>query len=203
MHRIVSSKVSAASLARRYMSSQPRLIPNFINGKFEESKATKWFDVHNPATQEVVCRTPQSTPDELKRAEQGAAEAFKTWRETPVQTRQRVMFNFQKLVKDNTERLAESITIEQGKTLADARGDVFRGLEVVENACGFAPLIMGETLEGLARGLDTYSYRQPLGVSAGICPFNFPAMIPLWMFPLAAVCGNTFVSPKLMALPVT
>jgi malonate-semialdehyde dehydrogenase (acetylating) / methylmalonate-semialdehyde dehydrogenase len=111
----------------------------------------------------------------------------------PIQQRQRVYFKFQQLIRENTEELARSITVEQGKTLADARGDVFRGLEVVETACNAAVVLMGETSENLARGLDTYSFRQPLGVTAGICPFNFPAMIPMWMFSLATVCGNTMI----------
>lgn len=97
------------------------------------------------------------------------------------------------MIREHTEELARSITIEQGKTLADARGDVFRGLEVVESTCAMGSLTMGETAENLSRGLDTYSYRQPLGVTAGICPFNFPAMIPLWMFPVATACGNTMI----------
>lgn len=155
--------------------------------------ASKWFDVINPATQEVLYSVPQTTPEELKRAEQGAIQALKTWKETPVQQRQRVFFNLQKLIRDNTEDLAKSITLEQGKTLQDARGDVFRGLEVVETSCNVAPAMMGETLGNVSRGLDTYSYRQPLGVTAGICPFNFPAMIPLWMFPMAAATGNTML----------
>jgi malonate-semialdehyde dehydrogenase (acetylating)/methylmalonate-semialdehyde dehydrogenase len=125
------------------------------------------------------------------RAEAGAKAAFKTWKEVPVQQRQRIFFNLQKLIRDNTEDLAKSITQEQGKTLADARGDVFRGLEVVETACNFSSLMLGESLENLSKGVDTYTYRQPLGVVAGICPFNFPAMIPLWMFPLSTVTGNT------------
>lgn len=175
----------------RQMSA--KRVQNFINGKFEDSKATKWFDVINPATQEVVALTPQSTHEELTRAEHGAAEAFKTWKEVPIQQRQRILFNYQKLIRDHTEELAHSITLEQGKTLADARGDVFRGLEVVEQTCNQGTLLMGETLSNLARGLDTYSIRQPLGVTAGICPFNFPAMIPLWMFPVATACGNTMV----------
>jgi malonate-semialdehyde dehydrogenase (acetylating) / methylmalonate-semialdehyde dehydrogenase len=104
-----------------------------------------------------------------------------------------VFFNLQRLIREHTEELAISITTEQGKTLADARGDVFRGLEVVESVCNMGTLLMGETLENLSRGLDTYTYRQPLGVTAGICPFNFPAMIPLWMFPVANVCGNTML----------
>jgi malonate-semialdehyde dehydrogenase (acetylating)/methylmalonate-semialdehyde dehydrogenase len=168
-------------------------VPNFINGKFEESKATKWFEVRNPATQEVISRCPQSTPEELARAEAGAKEAFKTWSQTPVQQRQRVFFKLQDLIRKHTEELAMSVTLEQGKTLADARGDVFRGLEVVESACNVASTSMGETQENLARGLDTYSYRQPLGVTAGICPFNFPAMIPCWMLSLSTACGNTML----------
>ena len=196
MMRSFSSRISlrkAATGSFRNFSAQHLTVKNFIDGKFEESKATKWFEVRNPATQEVVCLVPQSTPEELRRAEVGAQAAFLKWKEVPVQQRQRVMFNYQKLIRDHTEALAVSITTEQGKTLADARGDVFRGLEVVETTCGQGNLLMGETLENLSRGLDTYSYRQPLGVTAGICPFNFPAMIPLWMFPVATACGNTMV----------
>lgn len=127
------------------------------------------------------------------RAEAGAIEAFKTWKEVPVQQKQRIFFNLQALIREHTEELALSITTEQGKTLQDARGDVFRGLEVVEATCAIGNLTMGETAENLARGLDTYTYRQPLGVTAGICPFNFPAMIPLWMFPVSSACGNTML----------
>lgn len=181
-----------SNASMRYLSSPPR-VQNFINGQFEDSKATQWFDVINPATQEVVCRVPQSTPEELKRAEDGAAAAFKLWRDVPIQQRQRILFNYQRLIRDNTEELAHSITTEQGKTLADARGDVFRGLEVVEQTCNQGVVLMGEALNGLARGLDTHTIRQPLGVTAGICPFNFPAMIPLWMFPVSTACGNTML----------
>lgn len=130
---------------------------------------------------------------QMQRATDAAARAFTTWREVGVQHRQRVMLKLQQLIREHTEELAASITTEQGKTLPDARGDVFRGLEVVEFACGAASQVMGETLENLSTSLDTYSIRQPLGVCAGICPFNFPAMIPLWMFPVATVTGNTYV----------
>jgi malonate-semialdehyde dehydrogenase (acetylating)/methylmalonate-semialdehyde dehydrogenase len=189
----MQSRISTRAITgARSLSSVPK-VKNFINGVFEESKATKWIDLYNPATNEVICQVPQSTPEELKRAEEGAKAAFKTWREVPVQQRQRVFFNFQKLIRDNTEELAKSITTEQGKTLADARGDVFRGLEVVETCCSVSQLMLGDTCENLAKGVDTYTYRQPLGVTAGICPFNFPAMIPLWMFPLSSVCGNTML----------
>jgi len=168
-------------------------IPNFINGKFVESASTKTIDVTNPATNEVISRVPESTQHEMEEAVGVAHDAFQSWKEVPVQQRQRVMFELQANIRENTEHLAESITLEQGKTLPDARGDVFRGLEIVEAACGQGHLMMGETQENLSKGLDTYSYRQPLGVTAGICPFNFPAMIPLWMFPVATSTGNTSV----------
>lgn len=129
----------------------------------------------------------------MESATSAAAEAYKSWKNVPVQQRQRIMLKLQALIREHTEELAESITLEQGKTLADARGDVFRGLEVVEYACGIGNSMMGETLGNLASSLDTYSYRQPLGVCAGICPFNFPAMIPLWMFPVGITCGNTYI----------
>lgn len=189
---MLQQRLRTAVLARS-MSTAPLRVKNFINGKFEESKATKWIEVRNPATQEVVSLVPQSTPEELRRAVESAQVAYKTWREVPVQQRQRVMFTLAQLIRDNTEDLAKSITTEQGKTLADARGDVFRGLEVVEHTCSTASLMMGETMESVSRGMDSYSYKQPLGVCAGICPFNFPAMIPLWMFPVATACGNTYV----------
>eukprot|EP00752_Nemacystus_decipiens_P005044 g4581.t1 len=166
---------------------------NFIDGETRESGTTSWIHVNSPATQALVCRVPRSTNGEMEAAVSSAKEAFSTWRDVPVQHRSRVMFNLQALIRERTEELAASITLEQGKTLADARGDVFRGLEVVEQACGVGAAMMGETLAGVANGMDTHSYREPLGVCAGICPFNFPAMIPLWMFPLAIAAGNTFV----------
>lgn len=136
---------------------------------------------------------PLATPDELQAASDAAQAAFKSWKETSISSRVRVMFNFVNLINTHMDELAKSITTEQGKTLVDARGDVFRGLECVEHATSFTSLSMGETIENVARNVDIYSYRQPLGVCAGVCPFNFPAMIPLWMFPLATTLGNTFV----------
>lgn len=149
--------------------------------------------MHDPATGRVVSRTPQSTPAELEAAAASSAAAFRTWREVSPSNRARVMLKLQALIRERTEEVAAAITAEQGKTLADARGDVFRGLEVVEHAASAPSLLMGETLNNLAAGVDTYSVRVPLGVAAGVCPFNFPAMIPLWMFPLATVAGNTFL----------
>ncbi|KAK4438080.1 Methylmalonate-semialdehyde dehydrogenase [acylating], mitochondrial [Sesamum alatum] len=171
----------------------PPRVPNLIGGRFIDSQSSTFIDVLNPATQEVVSRVPLTTKEEFKSAVAAAKEAFPSWRNTPITTRQRVMFKLQELIRKNMDKLALNITTEQGKTLKDAQGDVFRGLEVVEHACGMATLQMGEYVTNVSNGIDTYSIREPLGVCAGICPFNFPAMIPLWMFPVAVTCGNTYV----------
>ncbi|KAL8554887.1 hypothetical protein ACS0TY_002895 [Phlomoides rotata] len=168
-------------------------VPNLIGGSFVDSHSSDTIDVINPATQEVVSKVPLTTKEEFNSAVAAAKEAFPSWRNTPITTRQRIMFKLQDLIRKNMDKLALNITTEQGKTLKDAQGDVFRGLEVVEHACGMATLQMGEYVANVSNGIDTYSIREPLGVCAGICPFNFPAMIPLWMFPVAVTCGNTFV----------
>jgi malonate-semialdehyde dehydrogenase (acetylating)/methylmalonate-semialdehyde dehydrogenase len=164
-----------------------------IDGQFVDSKTTEWRDIVNPATQDVVGRVPFATMDEVNAAVAAAQKAFQTWRTTPLGVRMRLMLKFQDLVRQNQKRIAQTLTAEQGKTLADAEGDIFRGLEVVEHACSISTLQQGEFSENVAGGVDTYTLRQPIGVCAGITPFNFPAMIPLWMFPMAIVCGNTFV----------
>lgn len=171
----------------------PPRVPNLIGGAFIESRSSEYIDVINPATQEVVSQLPLTTNEEFKAAVSAAKQAFPSWRNTPITTRQRVMLKLQELIRRDIDKLAMNITTEQGKTLKDAQGDVFRGLEVVEHACGMATLQMGEYVPNVSNGIDTYSLREPLGVCAGICPFNFPAMIPLWMFPVAVTCGNTFV----------
>ncbi|BAT73894.1 methylmalonate-semialdehyde dehydrogenase [acylating], mitochondrial [Vigna umbellata] len=173
--------------------SNPPRVPNLIGGRFIDSKSSTVIDVINPATQEVVSQVPLSTDEEFKAAVSAAKKAYPLWRNTPITTRQRVMLKFQELIRRDMDKLALNVTTEQGKTLKDAQGDVFRGLEVVEHACGMATLQMGEYVSNVSHGIDTYSIREPLGVCAGICPFNFPAMIPLWMFPVAVTCGNTFV----------
>jgi len=185
------------------LSSSAPTIPLYINGQFQQSKATEFFTVTNPATQEVVSRVPIATQDELQSAVDAASDAFLTWRDVTPSERQRLMFRYQHLIRENMDNLAKMITEEQGKTLVDAKGDVFRGLEVVEFACGVASHQMGETVENVGGGLDTYSFRQPLGVCGGIAPFNFPAMIPLWMFPLAIATGNTFVLKPSERVPGT
>ena len=168
-------------------------VPLLINGEFVQSKTTEWRDVVNPATQEVIARVPMATQEELDAAVAAAKEAFKTWRYTPIGTRARIFLKLQQLIRENIKEVAAILTREQGKTLPDAEGDVFRGLEVVEHAANIGTLQMGEFANNVAGGVDTYTILQPLGVCAGITPFNFPAMIPLWMFPMAIATGNTFV----------
>jgi malonate-semialdehyde dehydrogenase (acetylating)/methylmalonate-semialdehyde dehydrogenase len=168
-------------------------LPLFIGGEFIASATKEWLPVTNPATQEVLSDVPFATPQEVDRAVASAKEAFLTWREVPTPERARLMLRYQDLLKKNHDDIARILSRETGKTFADAQGDVWRGIEVVEHACNVSSLMMGETVENVARAIDTYSYVQPLGVCVGITPFNFPAMIPLWMFPMAIACGNTFV----------
>lgn len=168
-------------------------VPLFIQGEWQESRSTEWREVINPATQEVLARVPLATNEELAAAVASAQRAFKTWRKTPIATRARIFLKLQQLIRENMADLAATLTSEQGKTLVDAEGDIFRGLEVVEHAANIGTLQMGEFAQNVAGGVDTYSVQQPLGVCVGITPFNFPAMIPLWMFPMAIACGNTFV----------
>ncbi|XP_065195085.1 methylmalonate-semialdehyde/malonate-semialdehyde dehydrogenase [acylating], mitochondrial-like [Sycon ciliatum] len=165
----------------------------FVGGEMRESATDRWIDVHNPATQEVVTRVPEATNDEMLAAVAAAKAAFPAWSNTSILSRQQIMFNLQRLIKENMGDLAAALTREQGKTLADAEGDIFRGLQVVEHACSITTLQLGETMPSVSKDMDIHSYRTPLGVCAGITPFNFPAMIPLWMFPVAMVCGNTYV----------
>jgi malonate-semialdehyde dehydrogenase (acetylating)/methylmalonate-semialdehyde dehydrogenase len=173
--------------------SQTSTVKMLLDGKFIESKTNEWHDVVNPATQELLAQVPFATDAEINAAVASAKQAYKTWKDTPLAARARIMLKLQALVRQHMSRIAQTLSAEQGKTLADAEGDVFRGLEVVEHACSIGSLQLGEFAENVAGGVDTYTIHQPIGVCAGITPFNFPAMIPLWMFPMAIVCGNTFV----------
>ncbi|MDN6276059.1 CoA-acylating methylmalonate-semialdehyde dehydrogenase [Psychrobacter sp.] len=175
------------------MNSEPSTVQHLINGEFAESTTTQWIDINNPATQEVIAKVPQSTPEEIEQAVKVASEAFQSWRTTPISKRSRIFLKYQQLIRENMDELAALLTEEQGKTLADAKGDVFRGLEVVEHASGIGNLQQGGYIENVASSVDMYTVQQPLGVCAGITPFNFPAMIPLWMFPMAIATGNTFI----------
>jgi malonate-semialdehyde dehydrogenase (acetylating)/methylmalonate-semialdehyde dehydrogenase len=175
------------------LADQAPTVKMLLDGKFIESQTSEWHDVVNPATQEVLAQVPYATDAEINAAVASAKTAYKTWKNTPIAARARIMLKLQALVREHMGRIALTLSAEQGKTVADAEGDVFRGLEVVEHACSIGSLQLGEFAENVAGGVDTYSIRQPIGVCAGITPFNFPAMIPLWMFPMAIVCGNTFV----------
>lgn len=168
-------------------------IPLLIGGKLVQSKTTEWRDVINPATQEVVAQVPFCTREELELAVSNAKEAYESWRNTSQGARMRIMLNLQKLVRDNATAIAKAITLEHGKTLPDAEGEVGRGLEVIEHACSIASLQLGEYAENAASGIDVYTLIQPLGVCAGITAFNFPVMLPSFMFPIAVSAGNTFV----------
>ena len=168
-------------------------LPLYIGGEAYPSASEAWIEVTNPADQSLLARVPRATPAEVELAVRRAHDAYLLWREVPAPERARIMFNYQHLLKAHHDELATLLAQETGKNLADARGDVWRGIEVVEQACGVASQTMGETMGNVARRVDGHSWVQPLGVCVGITPFNFPAMIPLWMFPLAVACGNGFV----------
>lgn len=165
----------------------------FIDGQFVESKTSDWVDLHNPATNEVVTRVPLTTNEEMEAAVESCKRAYESWSKTTVLTRQQYMLKLQALIRRDLKNIAANITIEQGKTLIDAEGDVMRGIQVVDHSCGAGTLLQGESLQNIAKDMDIVSHKCPLGVTAGICPFNFPAMVPLWMFPLALIAGNTML----------
>ncbi|KAJ5676159.1 hypothetical protein N7462_009056 [Penicillium macrosclerotiorum] len=190
----MSSPTNLLTLHYQAGHDQPaaRNVENFIDNQLVASKTSTWIDVHDPATNNVVCRVPETTTDELKAAVLSAQKAFPAWSDTSIMKRQQLIFKLTNLIRENTEALALSIVTEQGKTLGDARGDVLRGLQVCETACGITTQLTGEVLE-VAKDMETRSYRLPLGVVAAICPFNFPAMIPLWSLPIAIVTGNCMI----------
>jgi malonate-semialdehyde dehydrogenase (acetylating)/methylmalonate-semialdehyde dehydrogenase len=166
---------------------------NFIGGELRESRSTEWLEVTNPATGEVLSRLPLSTSSEVEDAVASARQAFAVWGQTPVVERARVLFRFKQELEDHRRELIELIVLDNGKTLAEAGGEVQRGIEVVEFATGIPSHSMGTILEDIAPGIDSEMIRQPLGVVAGFTPFNFPVMVPLWMIPVAVACGNSFV----------
>lgn len=164
----------------------------FLDNKFVASKTSEFIELHDPATNNLVTRVPCSTDAELQASVQSAQRAFPKWRATSIMAKQQIMFKFVALIRQNMDRLAAVITQEGGKTLADAKGDVLRGLQVAEAACAAPELLKGEVLE-VAKDMETRTYREPLGVVAAICPFNFPSMIPLWTLPVATIVGNTLI----------
>ena len=170
-----------------------RKVRNFIGGEWEEANGHETELVYDPATGEVVAETPLSTKEDLDRAVQRAREAFAGWAATPVTERARLLFRFKMLLEENFDELRDLVTLENGKDKKDAGGEVRRGIEVVEFACGMPTLMMGESVRDVARGVDNVSHRYPLGVVAAITPFNFPCMVPLWTVPVALGAGNAFV----------
>ena len=168
-------------------------LSHYVGGKAINGTSGRFGDVFNPATGEVIAQVPFASAEEVRKAVEIAAAALPDWAAKPLVQRAKVLFKFRDLIIQNLDELAEIVSSEHGKTLADALGSITRGLEVVEFTCGIPQLLKGEYSEGVARGVDSYAVRQPVGVCAGITPFNFPAMVPMWMFPVAIACGNTFV----------
>jgi malonate-semialdehyde dehydrogenase (acetylating)/methylmalonate-semialdehyde dehydrogenase len=166
---------------------------HYIGGRKVSGDSGRQGDVYDPSTGQVTKRVPFADKAEVEQAIAAAAGAFPDWAATPPAKRAQVMFAFRDLIRQHIDELAQLVSSEHGKTLEDAKGSVTRGLEVVEFACGIPQMLKGEYSEGVAGGVDCYGIRQPLGVCAGITPFNFPAMVPMWMFPVAIACGNTFV----------
>ncbi len=177
--------------------------PVFIGGEWRALKSVPTTPIYNPSTGEVIAECPVGDAALVDEAVQAAAAAFPAWRDTPPVERARVFFRYRHLIEQNFDRICTSISREHGKTLAEARGSMFRGIENIEYACGIPALLMGDTLENIARGVDCETHLQPLGVCVGITPFNFPAMVPMWMFPLALACGNTFVLKPSEKVPLS
>ncbi len=185
------------------VKTQVEELKNFIGGQWVPSHAMRVEDVPNPATGDLLARVPFAEADEVNAAVDAAQRALPEWRGIPVVERARMMFRYGQILEEHSEELARVVTAENGKTLEESRGEVRRGIEVVEFACGMPTLMMGAVLEDAGRGIDSEVVRVPLGVVAGICPFNFPVMIPLWMWPIAITCGNAFVLKPSERTPVS
>jgi malonate-semialdehyde dehydrogenase (acetylating) / methylmalonate-semialdehyde dehydrogenase len=182
---------------------QTERVKMLVGGRWEESESSRSGEVYNPSTGRVIASVPLCTAADVDRAVQAAAAALPTWAETPVVERARVMFRFRDLIANHADELARCVTREHGKTLGESRASVQRGVEMVEFACGIPSLIMGQTLPNIAANVDCETVRHPVGVCVGITPFNFPAMVPLWMFPIAITCGNAFVLKPSEKVPLS
>ena len=178
-------------------------VPNYSNGAWQNSAASEWQDVINPATGELLARVPLSDAEETSKAVEAAAAAYPGWRRTPPEDRIQPLFKLKQLFEDHIDELARIITQENGKTLAEAKAELRRAIENVEVACGIPMMMQGYNLEDVARGIDETMIRQPLGVVAAITPFNFPGMIPFWFLPYAIACGNTFILKPSERVPLT
>jgi malonate-semialdehyde dehydrogenase (acetylating) / methylmalonate-semialdehyde dehydrogenase len=178
-------------------------IPNYVNGRWRQATTTEWLDVSNPATGEPIAQVPISTAAEVAAAVDAAAAAYPEWRRTPPEDRIQPLFKLKQLLEDHIDELGRIITQENGKTIAEAKGELRRAIENVEVACGIPMMMQGYNLEDVARGIDEMMIRQPLGVVAAITPFNFPAMIPFWFLPYAIACGNAFILKPSERVPLT
>ena len=178
-------------------------LSNYVNGTFSESTGTDTFDVHNPATNELIALTPLGTSKDVDAAVTAAKEAFKTWKNTPAIDRVQPLFKLKTLLDEHKTELATLIVKEHGKTMKEAMGDVLRGVQMVEVATGMSSMMMGENLTNIAAGIDATTERRPMGVFAGITPFNFPAMVPFWFWPFAVASGNTYVLKPSERVPLT
>ncbi|MBM4316424.1 MAG: CoA-acylating methylmalonate-semialdehyde dehydrogenase [Deltaproteobacteria bacterium] len=176
---------------------------NYINGEWIASTGTETIEVINPATEEVLALSPLGTVKDVDKAVAAAKDAFKTWRRTPAIDRTQCLFRLKTLLEENFESLVKLCTQEHGKTLVESRGDVRRGIQMVETACGIPTLLMGQSFEDIATGIDCQAVRQPMGVFAGITPFNFPAMVPFWFWPFAVATGNTYVLKPSERVPLS
>ncbi|PYT21160.1 MAG: methylmalonate-semialdehyde dehydrogenase (CoA acylating) [Acidobacteria bacterium] len=175
----------------------------FVNGQWVESPGSRLHPITNPATGRPIARVPYATKDDVDRAVRAAHEAFLKWRKVPVVDRVQVLYRYKDLLEKHAEELARTLTTENGKTLEDARAEIRRAIQMVEVSCGMPSLMMGQSLENVASGIDCQTIRQSLGVCAGITPFNFPAMVPSWMYPFAIACGNSFVLKPSEKVPLT
>src|SRR5271165_3575589 len=176
---------------------------NYIDGAWAESKSAEWREVINPATGEVIALTPLTPASEVDAAVESAAAAFREWRRTPTEDRIQPLFKLKMLMEDHLDELGRIITQENGKTFAEGKAELRRAIENVEVACGIPMMMQGYNLEDVARGIDEFMIRQPLGVVAAITPFNFPGMIPFWFLPYAIACGNTFILKPSERVPLT
>ena len=183
--------------------TEAMVVPNYIGGAWVTPATTQYTPVHNPSTGDIIARTPLCDADTVDAVVSAARAAFPAWAGTPAPKRAEIMFRYKALLEAHFEELARLVTRENGKTLDEAQGDVRRGIEVVDFACGIGHLLKGENLPQVASGIDGATAREPLGVCAGITPFNFPAMVPMWMYPLAIACGNTFVLKPSEKVPLT
>lgn len=202
MEREPNTKEKLSPSPRIVSDTLPRIL-NYVNGRFVESGSAKYLAVTNPALGRAIAQVPLSTAAEVDAAVQAAQAAFGSWREMPAVVRGRYFFKVKMLLEDHFEEIARQVTEEHGKTLAESRGDVRRGIENIEVAAGIPSLMMGYSQEDVAPGIDTNTIRRPIGVFAAVTPFNFPAMVPLWFMPYAVACGNTFIVKPSEQVPLT